>query len=1036
MQNNDSSSLRCGDSTDAVTLIQGARVNNLRGIDCHIPLHKITVITGVSGSGKSSLAFDVLYAEGQRRYVECLSVYARQFLERLERPEVDRIGYIQPPIALKQRVNIRNARSTVGTITELTDHIRLLFTHAGQIHCTRCGGKVLHTGSKEAIKAIELLPLESRLAIVAPVKGMPDESEKDQLLQQGFVRLFVDGEVIFLDDVGNTPIKQPRGRSKQTQSTIGIVIDRIIVGKVKMNRVAESLRTAWAIGQGFCEIHSLAGGEKPTDETENSSKPLVLAPTLPLHLRRGTVCTECGAPGTRSSPGLFSWNSPIGACAECNGFGRVVTVDRNKVVPNQNRNLRNHAVAPFAVPSAKDWYRRMLRGAIKREIPTDIPYKKLTADQQDWIFAGDDSFTGVNDFFKGLEPRRYKMHIRIFLARYRGYVTCPVCSGARLVPEALSVTIGQDTNSGAQNIHDIHTLPISRLQKYINQFDPVEAERKGVSGIIANIGERLAYLNDVGVGYLSLGRSGRTLSGGETQRIRLAAALGSALTDTLYILDEPTIGLHASDTERMLRVMKRLTQLGNTVVVVEHDPGIISGADHLIVLGPGGGRQGGRIVYEGETRKFLTGNPGFFYAVTPGQITRASASDKVKTVKGLPKKLMKRKGLGNPWNEKQVRQWVSRHQKAAQNPPPTGPDSAEGGSLENRPKRSNQISTVKVRFPEGPALDIRGLSEHNLKIKRLRLPLSRLIAITGVSGSGKSTLLDETIYRNWLRVRGEAVEEVGAVKEIDGYHFLSEAHFIGQNLPGRSSRSNPISFIQAYPEIRKLLASTFHARQQGLTNGSFSFNTKGGRCETCKGIGNQTLEMYFLPDVDVTCEDCNGKRFRKAVLEIHYRKKNISDILNMTVDEAITFFRAEPKIIAKLTPLQDVGLGYIILGQSTSSLSGGEAQRLRLASFLAKSLEDERHLFLFDEPTTGLHGKDVEKLLRALRILTSQGHAVIVVEHHLDLIRTSDWVIDLGPGPGAAGGEIVFQGPFDQLVQHPTSATAQALREHLVRISG
>ncbi len=976
------------------TAIEGARMHNLRGVSCRIPHAEITVITGVSGSGKSTLAFDVLYAEGQRRYVECLSAYARQFLERLERPEAERIGHIQPPIALKQRVSIRNARSTVGSITELSDLLRLLYVHAGEIACGNCGGAVVRTESREALSALDRFDSGARIAIVAPLATTPDAGGLRRLRDDGYTRLLLGDEVVELDDLIAQPERlaafaprkpKKRGAGASTSASThrtGVVIDRVVAGKTSGTRWVESIQTAWEVGGGLCRLHPLDRGTS-------------------VLLRRGMACSACDTPAALPTVGLFSWNNPIGACPECQGFGRIITLDRDKVVPDARKNLRNDAVVPFGVPSARAWYRRMLKAARSRAIPTDQPFGKLSAAQQEWIFAGDETFPGVNGFFERMERKRYKMHVRIFIARFRGYRVCPRCQGSRLRPEALAVTVRGHT------IDALHRMPIGTLQAFFADYDATSAEAQGVASLIDEIHARVAYLMDIGVGYLSLGRSGRTLSGGETQRIRLAAALGSALTDTLYILDEPTVGLHATDSGAMLDVLRRLTELGNTVVVVEHDPGIIAGAEHLIVLGPGGGAQGGRLLYEGPVEAYLKKHPGFFLAegaLLAPRHTRTSP----KRVRGLPRRASRSRKLGNPWNVAAVRRWL---------------DAQERGR-----------ARASLRTPPGRKLEITGAREHNLKIASLEIPLSRLVVITGVSGSGKSTLLDEIIHRNWLRHKGRPVEDVGGVDRIAGFGDLEEVHLVGQVLLGRSSRSNPISFVQAYAEIRKLLAGTLAARQRGLEAGAFSFNTAGGRCDTCKGMGTQVLEMYFLPDVEVPCEVCGGKRFRPEVLAVTWHAKNIDAMLAMTVDEATAFFRREVRIVERLAPLQEVGLGYLALGQSTATLSGGEAQRLRLASFLAKRLNDERHLFLFDEPTTGLHARDVERLLSALRALLAQGHAVIVVEHHLDFIRAADWVVDLGPGPGDAGGEVVYAGPPAGLLLHEGSRTAEALRAHLGRI--
>ena len=943
------------------TIIRGARMHNLRGINCQIPLQKITVITGVSGSGKSSLAFDVLYAEGQRRFVECLSAYARQFLERLERPDVDHIGHIQPPIALKQRAGIRNARSTVGSITELSDHMRLLFAHAGEVHCAQCGGLVARMDPHRAVAAIADYPPGTHLMILAPLGAVPDHAAAREMLHEGYPRLCLDGAVHEIEEL-------PEDLSGRQEAAL--VIDRIIAGKAAHGRTIESIQAAWLRGAGICHLQPLDGEVRT--------------------LRQGLACRDCGAPAVAPSEALFSWNSPIGACPECQGFGRIITIDRDKVVPNPRKNLRNHAVVPFSVPSAEKWYRRLLRAARAKEIPTDVPFGKLPPDAQDWVFAGDGDFPGVTGFFEQLEAKRYKMHVRIFIARFRGYRPCLRCGGARLRPEALAVHLG------GSDIQQLHEMAIDDLRAFFEALDPPAA---GVTSLLENIRTRLAYLTSVGVGYLAPGRAGRTLSGGETQRIRLAAALGSALSDTLYILDEPTVGLHAIDSQRMLVVLRELTAMGNSVVVVEHDPEIIAGADHLIILGPGGGHLGGKLIYEGRVAPFLKDHPDFFLAQPQPPSGRRRRPAPVPGIsRGDLTALHK---LRNPWDSSAVAKW----QRASQ----------------ARPEM------------HGPLLTIRDAGEHNLKIAKLALPLSRLVVFTGVSGSGKSTLLDGVIYRNWLRRKGEPVEDVGRVTAIDGLDVLAEMHLVAQGLLGRSSRSNPVSFVKAFEDVRKLLANTIAAKQRKLSPGAFSFNTSGGRCATCKGLGTQTLEMYFLPDVEVPCEACGGRRFRPEVLAVTWRGKNIDEILKLTVAEATDFFRSESAIVARLGPLREVGLDYLRLGQSTSTLSGGEAQRLRLAAHLARGTRTERHLFLFDEPTTGLHARDVEKLLRALRGLLQQGHGVFVVEHHLDFIAAADWVVDLGPGPGAAGGRVVYSGSVAGLLEHGESKTGAVLRRRMAR---
>jgi len=1007
------------------THIRGARMHNLQGIDCAIPCGRITVVTGVSGSGKSTLAFDVLYAEGQRRFVECLSAYARQFMERLERPEVEEIGRIQPPIALKQRTSIKNARSTVGSITELSDYLRLLFAHAADIYCLECGASVAQTGVAEAIEAVRRWPVGTRLAVVAPLSEAPTAPLLRRLRAQGFARLLrgtalVEVEELLADGepnaagatTGRRRSARPRGGPPQKERW-GIVIDRLVVGRTRRSRIGEAVENAWALGENQCWLEPLAPRKPQTASSAHAAPPddahardADRETSPPRVLRGGVACTRCGAPALAPQPALFSWNSPLGACPECQGFGRIVTIDRDKVVPDRRKNLRNHAVVPFSVPSARAWYRRLLRAAGERGIPTDVPFDDLAPEQQEWVYSGDAGFPGVTGFFQRREKKRYKMHVRIFIARFRGYARCPVCAGTRLRPEALAARVG-----GA-DIAALHAMPLAGLQRFLGDLRLPRHQRARVRPLLESIERRLTCLLDVGVGYLTLARSGRTLSGGETQRIRIAAALGNSLTDTLFILDEPTVGLHATDVTGMLAVLRRMSAEGNTVVVVEHDPAVIEAADHLIVLGPGGGRQGGRLVYEGPPARFLGKQPTYFVAAElpgtsppPGSAAAGSRRSASRTRRGSSGARAKRR-LAQPWDPASVERWLAARAQPAAHPP-----------LDRH----------------APRLVLHAAAEHNLRIDQLVAPLAGLTVISGVSGSGKSTLLDAVIHRNWLRAHGRPVEAVGQVDRIEGLERIEEVHFVGQEALGRSSRSNPLSFVHAYGDIRQLLAGTLDARRRKLAPGAFSFNTPGGRCEACRGMGTQSLEMYFLPDVEVACEACGGARFEPEVLAVTWRGKNIAQILELTVAEASAFFASEPRVVERLAPLREVGLGYLVLGQSTATLSGGEAQRLKIAAFLAGARARGRHLFLFDEPTTGLHARDIGRLLYALRSLTANGHAVFAVEHHLDFIRAADWVIDLGPGPGAAGGRVVHAGPVTALLEHPASATAVALRAHLER---
>ena len=912
--------------------LRGVRTHNLKGIDVSVPFGRLTVVTGVSGSGKSSLAFDTIYAEGQRRFVDCLATYARQFLERLERPDADFIGYLQPPLALKQTVSVRNARSTVGTMSEIADYLQLLFARVGQAHCVRCGAPLVPETLDSAVQKVLDRPPEDRLCITARISR--DRLGKEGpagLLKQGYARTLHEGAV--RDWPAEWLCHEP---SPTWPDAMEVVVDRFPRRSVRRTRIAESVQGAWHLGQGTAYLYELP-------EDEEKAHPIGM-------LREGTVCVRCGTVGEPPQPALFSANSPLGACPTCQGFGRTVTIDRDKVVPDPRRTLRNDAVHPFAMPARRRWFRRMMKAAPEAKVRTETPWIDLTPREQDWVFLGDRKFRGVQGLFRKLEKKRYKMHIRIFLARFRGYVRCETCNGTRLRPAALAVTIG------GKNLADLSAMPIAALRGFIDALDVPAGREVQARPVLREIRSRLRTLDEVGLGYLTLDRTARTLSGGETQRLRLASGMGASLTQTLYILDEPTVGLHARDAARVLRVLRRICEAGSTALVVEHDPAIIEGADHIIVLGPEGGEKGGELLYEGPPARFLRDNPGFFRTASPR--TRAF----------------------------------------------------------NR---------------NAPGLRLRDLRAHNLRIKELHLPLRGITAISGVSGSGKSTLVDNVIARAWRRYRGVQVDEVGEVGAIEGFDSLDDVVLVGQDPLGRSTRSNAVSFVKVLPIFRDLLAGTPEAAAHGLRARDFSFNVPGGRCEVCKGLGSVVLEMHFLPDVEVTCEACKGRRFRPDVLEVSYRGRNIQAILEMTTDEAAKAFRDRPDIVQRLRPLQEVGLGYLRLGQPTSTLSGGEAQRLRLAAFLAEGGREKRRLFVFDEPTTGLHARDVARLLDALRALVARGHAILVVEHHLDFLAAADWIVDLGPGAGDEGGRIVYEGPADGIVKCAESFTGQALASHL-----
>jgi excinuclease ABC subunit A len=908
--------------------ISGARTHNLKAIRCSFPSHQITVVTGVSGSGKSSLVFDTLYAEGQRRYVQSLSTYARLFLQQMERPDVDEISDIPPAIALEQKNSIKNARSTVGTITEVHDYLRLLMTHAGEPTCMICGASVGSDTIDSAAGQLLSGLSGSRVVLYTAVElhGLETAEAMEALKSQGYGRLMLDGEAVPIADV--EPKSIPGG-------PLEVVVDRMTVALDREARLREALESGFRLGSGRVFVREVDGKGQPRVFDQRFG------------------CRTCDREYMRPTPHLFSFNNAMGACPECTGFGRVVDIDLDKVIPNKRLSLKDGAIAPWNTPAFAEVKEDFLRAAERRGYSTGLPYSQLPAAAKEWILSGDREALGIRGFFQWLEGRRYKTHVRILLARYRTYRTCPKCDGCRLRPEALSVRVD------GRNIAELCALSIGDLAAVIDSLNlpSVTMERSNV--VLNQIRNRLAYLLDVGLGYLTLDRQARTLSGGEAQRIHLAAALGSALTDTLYALDEPTVGLHPRDSKRLLRVLRRLTDVGNTVVLVEHDPTIISGADHLIDLGPGGGERGGEVVYEGKPENVDTGR---------------SSTGRLLMIRSIHRQ--------------------DRHSRKSR----------------------------------APKLVIKGAKEHNLSIDRLEIPLHRLVCVTGVSGSGKSTLVEDVIYGNYLKESGLATQDAGACDEIRGFDQLSEVLMMGQAPIGRSLRSNAVTYLKCYDEIRRCFAGTSTAKRAKLTAASFSFNTAGGRCERCQGTGSVTIEMHFMADIEVKCEECDGRRFKRHVLDVSYRERSIYEVLEMTVDTALEFFADRPVLKSKLACLQAVGLGYIRLGQSTSTLSGGEAQRLKLAGFLGEETRKAGALFLFDEPTTGLHLQDVHTLISVLDGLVQRGHSVLVVEHHTDFIAHADHVIDLGPEGGRGGGRIVAQGTPLEVAEFPDSHTGKELR--------
>jgi excinuclease ABC subunit A len=933
--------------------IRGARTHNLSDVSVTIPVGRLTVITGVSGSGKSSLAFDTLYAEGQRRYAESLSTYARQFLERLDRPDVESIEPVPPAIALEQKNGVRNARSTVGTQTEIHDALRLLFAHGGTTFCPDCGVAAVPGGIDRAVREIAKAPEEARLTLVAPIPwasgagGRPRSARRraeeerlrlSELKRAGFFRaLGQAGETI---EIGESVEELLDG-----QGRLPLVVGRFAVREASRPEIAAAVETAFTLADSVVAVR------------EEGAR----------RFQRGLHCPRCAREFRDPTPALFAFNSPLGACPACQGFGRVIGVDLEKVIPDPELTLEDRPVAPWNTPAYESAYDDLFRACRRYSVRTDIPVRRLSAHERAVLVEGRGDFYGVRGFFDWLETKRYKIHVRVLLARYRAYTLCPECRGARLAPAALAVRLRERT------IAALCEMPLSELHGWFAGLTLSPGEEERLSSVVAEIRSRVRYMNDVGLGYLTLSRAARTLSGGEAQRIGLASALGGALTGTLYVLDEPTIGLHAADTRRLLGILRRLADRDNTVVVVEHDPEAIEAADHLIDLGPGAGSAGGRLLFEGTPRALAR--------------VRGSATGE----------LLRRRGTRGA-------------------PRPETPAGRPAGRL------------VAFRRAEG-AITIRGARAHNLKDLTVRIPLGRLVAVSGVSGSGKSTLVRDILHNSYARrLKGLVQLDVGEHDGIDGLESVADVLLVDQSPLGRSARSNPVTYMKAWDEIRQVFAR--HAARRGLTARDFSFNAAGGRCEACRGTGWQTIDMQFLADVTVRCDVCDGRRFQNRVLAARYRGKNIWDLLEMTVEDAIRFFAEEERIRRRLQPLIDVGLGYLPLGQPTATLSGGEAQRLKLASFLEiRPAASRGTLFLFDEPTTGLHARDVERLLSTFRRLLLRGHSIVAIEHHLEFLASTDWIIDLGPGGGEEGGRIVAEGPPEEIGRHPASLTGRFLSE-------
>ena len=930
------------ESAPNAIVIDGARTHNLKGVRCAIPRGALTVITGVSGSGKSSLAFDTLYAEGQRRYVESMSIYARQFLERMPRPDVDSINGVPPAIALEQHNGVRNARSTVGTVTEISDYLRLLFARIGIVYCPACGSLVMRDTAQAAADRVLATVDGARVQLVAPVPlaGGDPRVRLDELLRDGYRRLLIDGKLVDADALDDEALR--------TMRTLPMVVDRLRATKDDRGRLTDALQSAFALGQGRAEAHA-----------EGCDEPLIFD--------EGFSCAKCGHVLKPPTPALFSFNSPLGACETCQGFGRVIGIDLDKVIPDARKSLADGAIAPFQTPSNAECQDDLVKLAKKHKtVRLDVPWGKLNKKEQKWVLDGDPDYRpggwrhgqwyGVRGFFAYLETKKYKMHVRVLLARYRGYDPCHACEGTRLRAEARCVKIG------GRSIAELEAMSVGELAPFVHALSPTlpKQARATAGPLIVEIENRLGYLQEVGLAYLSLGRQARTLSGGESQRIALASALGAQLTGTLYVLDEPSIGLHPRDSHRLVRVLRKLTERGNTVVVVEHDPEIMREADHVIDLGPGAGARGGEVVFAGSYPELLR-----------------------------------------------------------------DPNATTGRFLRGRERPLAVESAPPIVRDEGEWIRIAGARAHNLKSIDVAFPVGKFSVVTGVSGSGKSTLVVDVLYANALRARGQAVDFVGACDELSGIDRFADVVLVDQSPLARSSRSNPATYLKAMDELRKRFAATSAAEHLALPAGAFSFNVEGGRCEGCQGQGTLTLEMHFLADVTVVCDRCNGRRFSEKVLGVKWKGLSILDCLQLTVDEALERFFDDRKLCNKLGPFAEVGLGYLTLGQSTSTLSGGESQRLKLAAHLHAGAGAT--LFLLDEPTTGLHGADVEVLVAALRRLVAAGHTVLAIEHNLDFMRRADWLVDLGPDGGDAGGQLVVDGTPEEVAHHRTSHTGRAL---------
>lgn len=909
--------------------IRGARVHNLKNISLNIPRNKFIVITGVSGSGKSSLAFDTLYAEGQRRYVESLSAYARQFLERMDKPEVDHIKGISPALAIEQRTLAKNPRSTVGTVTEIYDFLRLLFGRAGKTYCRNCGALVRKDTVGYVVQRILALPERTKLHILFELAA--NEQTILSLHEKGFTRLIVDDVIAELNDEAVV-------KKILKQKTVRVLVDRIAVNKEEKARIADSVETAFLNGEGKMIVQIM--------ESET------------LRFSNKFECNACGTAYIEPDPRLFSFNNPYGACPSCQGFGNKIEVDMDLVIPDRTKTLKEGAIKPWTTDGYADFQERLEKAAKKNGIPLNIPVMDLTKEQYEKVMQGGDGFDGIREYFKWLESKTYKMHVRVLLSKYRGYVTCSDCGGSRLRADANCVKVADKT------IHEINDMTVGEAVHFFENIQLSEMDREIARRPLEEILKRYNYLKNVGLEYLTCNRMAGTLSGGEAQRISLATSLGSALVGSLYILDEPSIGLHPRDNDKLIHILKNLQAIGNTVVVVEHDRDMMASCHEIIDMGPRAGMYGGEVVFQGD---------------------HAAICQSTSSLTGLY--LSGRKEISLPSERRQGR---------------------------------------------GQSIVLKGAAENNLKRIDVQFPLGMFVCITGVSGSGKSTLIHDILYAAAMRKKGQWSNKIGLHKEILGVEHVDAIEMVDQQPIGRTPRSNPATYVKVFDLIRDVFAATPTAKMRGYQSGTFSFNVPGGRCEVCEGAGQILVEMQFLADVYLECEECKGKRYKKEVLEVHFHDKNIHDVLEMSITEALTFFKAHPKIVKKLQVLDDVGLGYLKLGQAGTTLSGGEAQRVKLAAHLADKSGDHV-LYIMDEPTTGLHFEDINKLLTSFNKLIEAGHSIIVIEHNLDVIKCADYIIDLGPEGGDKGGTIVATGTPEEVAQVGNSYTGKHLKPYLKR---